>query len=206
MTIEELMAKVDELTEGIDSLKAHNRVLLGEKKALQAKAKGAEIDPDEYAALQTQVEELSGQLKTSNKTKETEVAGLKKTLSDKEGALSSLLIDGGISETLAKQGVAAHYVDALKALFKGQAAVTATDKGYEARIGEKPLQSVISEYLASDAGKHFVSAPNSGGGGASGGGNKTSAKQFKDMSATERMVLYRADRAAYDAGEASLAS
>ena len=206
MTIEELMAKVAELTEGMEALKAHNKVLIGEKSVLAAKAAGSAVTPEEHSELLTQVSDLTEQLKTATKTKDTEVAVLKKSLTEKDSALSSLLIDGGISETLAKQGVEAHYVDALKALFKGQAAVAATDNGHEARIGEKPLQSVITEYLASDAGKHFLSAPASSGGGASGGGNKPSAKQFKDMSATERMALYRSDRAAYDAGEAALSS
>lgn len=201
MTLEEALAKIAELAGDIEAIKANNVKLIAEKRVLAAKAKGAEIDPEEHANLLTQVEALGEQLKTTAKSKDTEVSALKKSLTEKDGALSSLLIDGGISDTLAKKGVAAHYVDALKALFKGQAAVAATDKGHEARIGDKPLQDVIGEYLASDSGKHFVSAPNSAGGGASGGGSKTGAKKFADMNSDERVALYRSDKTAYEAAK-----
>ena len=206
MTIEELQALVAELTAEREALRTNNAKLKREKDTFKAKAEGADIDPAEHARLQEQVEEMNTQLNAAKTSGKTALDAANAQLKEKDGALSGLLVDSGISSTLAKAGVEPDYVEALMPFFKSQSTVVKTDKGYVAQIGDKPLETVIGEYLAGEKGKRYLAAPASSGGGATGGGNKASAKQFKDMSATERMALYRTDRAAYDAGEASLAS
>lgn len=174
MTLEELQALVAELTASVDSLKTKNATLISEKRVLQAKAKGADIDPEEHAALQSQVENLSDQVKTLTKSKDTETGALKKSLAEKDTALSGLLIDSGITEALAKGGVAPHYLPTLKSHLKSQAQIKSENGAFSAVLGEKPLAEGVAAFLASEDGKHFIGAPASSGGGASGGGKSGS--------------------------------
>lgn len=174
----EVKALIEEVTAAAtEALSAKNRELLGEVKALKAKAKGADIDPAEHAALQQKVEELTDELGKVQKTSKTEVEKLTRALAEKDGALTQHLIDAGLTDALAKAGVAPHYLNAAKAMFKGQAALKAENGQYQALIGEKPIADAIKAWAQTDEGKHFVSAPANTGGGASGGqgggGNKT---------------------------------
>lgn len=158
--------------EATEALSAKNKELLAELRAAKAKAKGSEIDPEEHARLQTQVEELTGKLDKVTKDSTRQIEKLTKDLTDKEGALTQHLIDGGLSTALAKAGVAPHFMDAAKAMLRGQAAI----KDGAAVIGDKPLADHVTEWAGTDQGKHFIAAPaNSGGGGQGGsGGGKTS--------------------------------
>src|SRR5690606_17422405 len=142
--------------------------LLGEVKTLKAKAKGADIDPAEHAALQQKVEELTDELGKVQKASKTEVEKLTRALAEKDGALTQHLIDAGLTDALAKAGVAPHYRNAAKAMFKGQAALKADGGQYQALIGEKPIADAITAWAKTDEGKHFVAAPVNSGGGASG--------------------------------------
>ncbi len=158
--------------EATEALSAKNKELLAELRQAKAKAKGSEIDPEEHARLQTQVEELSGKLDKVTKDSTRQIEKLTKDLTDKEGALTQHLIDGGLSTALAKAGVAPHFMDAAKAMLRGQAAI----KDGAAVIGDKPLADHVTEWAGTDQGKHFITAPaNSGGGGQGGnGGGKAS--------------------------------
>lgn len=196
MTLEDLQAEVE-------ALKTHNAKLLGELKVAKAKAKGAEIDPEEHAKLQSEVEELRGKLTQVEKTGKSEIDKLTKALSEKDGALQSYLIDGGLSDALAKAGVRPEFMDAAKALLKSQAAIKADGGQYQALIGDKPLTEAIKAW-AGDAGKHFIAAPANSGGGATGGGQTGgNTKKFAEMTSEERVALYRADPAAYEAAKAA---
>ena len=168
--------KIAELEAAIEVLSAKNNQLLGEVKVAKAKAKGAEIDPAEYAALQNENDtlksELNKTLKDSTKTIET----LQSSLSEKDGALQSYLIDNGLNDAMLKAGIKPEFMSAAKAMLKANTKVTAENGQYSALIGDKPLLDAITEWAASDEGKHFVSAPANSGGGATGGnGNATSA-------------------------------
>lgn len=172
----EVKALIEEVTAAAtEALSAKNRELLGEVKTLKARAKGADIDPAEHAALQTKVEELTEELGKVQKASKTEVEKLTKALAEKDGALTQHLIDAGLTDALAKAGVAPHYLNATKAMFKGQAALKADGGQYQALIGDKPLADAITEWSKTDEGKHFVSAPANTGGGANGG--KTNVNQ-----------------------------
>jgi len=166
----EVKALIEEVTAAAtEALSAKNRELLGEVKTLKAKAKGADIDPAEHAALQQKVEELTDELGKVQKTSKAEVEKLTRALAEKDGALTQHLIDAGLTDALAKAGVAPHYLNAAKAMFKGQAALKAENGQYQALIGEKPIAEAIKAWAQSDEGKFFVVAPQNGGGGANGG-------------------------------------
>lgn len=171
MTPEELQAE-------IESLKAHNAKLLGELKVAKAKAKGAEIDPEEHARLQGEVEELRGKLSTAEKSGKTEIEKLTKALAEKDGALQSYLIEGGLSDALAKAGVLPALMDGAKAMLKAQAAIKAEGGKYQALIGEKPLAEAVKEWASSDVGKHYTAATQNSGGGATGGNGQNMPNPF----------------------------
>lgn len=197
----EVKALIEEVTAAAtEALSAKNRELLGEVKTLKAKAKGADIDPAEYAALQSKVEELTEEIGKANKASKAEVEKLTKALQEKDGALTQHLIDAGLTDALAKAGVAPHYLNAAKAMFKGQAALKADGGEYKALIGEKPLAEAITAWAQSDEGKFFVAAPQNGGGGANGGGGKPTAP--KDLtqakSKEERLAVLSARLASTD--------
>lgn len=197
------MKTPEELQAEIDALTAKNREILSELRAAKAKAKGAEIDPEDHARLQGEVEELRGKLAQAEKTGKAEIEKLTKALSEKDGALQSYLIEGGLSEALAKAGVRPEFMDAAKALLKSQAVIKADGGQYQALIGDKPLTEAIKAW-AVDAGKHFIAAPANSGGGASGGGQAGgNTKKFAEMTSEERVALYRTDPAAYEAAKAA---
>lgn len=173
----EVIALIEEITAAAtEALSAKNRELLGEVKTLKAKAKGADIDPAEHAALQSQVEELTDKLGKAEKTGKAEIDKLTKALTEKDGALHKHLIDAGLTDALVKAGVQTPLLDAVKALHQGKASINAKDGAYEALIDGKPLAEFVTTWAQSDQGKHFVAAPNNNGGGAQGGGGKGAAK------------------------------
>lgn len=173
----EVKALIEEATEAaIEGLASKNKELLAEVKTLKAKAKGAEIDPAEHAALQAQVEELTEKLTKTDKAGKTEIDKLTKALAEKDGALHKHLIDAGLTDALVKAGVQAPLMDAVKALHQGKASIEVVDGNYIAKIDGKPLSEFVTTWAQSDQGKHFVSAPQNSGGGSQGGGGKGAAK------------------------------
>lgn len=160
---------IDDLQAAIEALRAKNSELLSELKQARAKAKGAEIDPAEHAALQHQVEELQGKLENQTKLSAKEIEKLQGQLSEKDGALQSYLIDNGLHEAMLKVGIRPEMTNAVKAMLRSQAKIKADGGSYSALIGDKPLMDAISEWAASDEGKHFIAAPANAGGGAPGG-------------------------------------
>lgn len=179
-TLDELLANVASLTESTKGLKA-------DLAKAKAKAKGAEIDPEDYAALQTQVAELSDKLSKSEKAYKSETEKLSKSLSEKDGALTKYLLEANLTDNLAKARVKPELMDAAKALLKMQATIKAENGEYTALIGDKPIGDFVNEWTNSDAGKHFVAAENNSGGGANGGGGSGDiGKKVTDMTAAEK--------------------
>lgn len=170
MTLEELQAQVEALRESNEALASKNRELLGEVKVAKAKAKGAEIDPEEHARLQQSVDELQSKLDSTTKLTKTEMDKLSNALKEKDGALQQHLIDGGLSDALAKAKIKPELMDAAKALLRGQAAIKAEGGSYQALMGDKPLHDAVTEWASGEQGKHFVLADANSGGGATGGG------------------------------------
>jgi len=167
--------RIAELEAAIDALTAKNRELLGEVKVAKARAKGAEIDPAEHAALQSEVDALRADLTKVTKDSTKTIEQLQKNLTDKDGALQSYLIDNGLTDALVKAGVRSEFMGAAKAMLRNQAQIKAEDGNYAALMGDKPLVDGVAEWASSDEGKHFISAPaNSGGGAAGGNGSQQS--------------------------------
>ena len=182
----EVKALIEEATtEATEALSAKNSELIAELRKANAKLKkGTEIDPEEHARLQTEVDELTAKLDHVTKDSQKTIDRLTKDVSDKDAALAQHLIDGGLSSALAKAGIAPYFVDAAKSLLKAQATI----KDGVALIGEKPLDEAVTEWAATDQGKHFVSAPLNSGGASPGSTRPTvpGPKKAKDMTPDEK--------------------
>lgn len=166
---DEIQTQIDELVAANEALQKKNRQLLGEAKAAKAKARGADIDPEEYLALQHELEVIRDQLDKTQKFSTSEMDKMQKVLSEKDGAIKSYLIDNGLADAMLKANVRPEMMPAVKAMLRQQTAVRAEGSEYQALMGDKPLYEAVIEWSQSDAGKPFVSAPDNSGGGATGG-------------------------------------
>jgi hypothetical protein len=166
--------RIAELEEAMEAMNAKNAELLREVKIARAKAKGVEIDPNDFMALQTENETLKSQLDKVAKDNAKTIEQLQANLTEKDGALQSYLIDNGLNDAMLKAGIKPEFMTAAKAMLKSQTKLMADNGQYSALMGDKPLNEAIAEWAAGDEGKHFVSAPANSGGGATGGnGNGT---------------------------------
>jgi hypothetical protein len=161
--------RIAELEEAMEAMNAKNAELLREVKIARAKAKGVEIDPNDFMALQTENETLRSQLEKVAKDNAKTVEQLQASLNEKDGALQSYLIDNGLNDAMLKAGIKPEFMAAAKAMLKSQTKLMADNGQYSALMGDKPLIEAIAEWAAGDEGKHFVSAPANSGGGATGG-------------------------------------
>lgn len=165
----DIQSQLDELAALNEGLQKKNRELLGELKAAKARAKGVEIDPEEYATLQSEVETLRDQLAKTEKMSKGEIEKFQKALAEKDGAIQNYLIDNGLADAMLKANVRTEMMPAVKAMLKQQTSIKAEGAEYLALMGDKPLAEAVLEWAQSDAGKPFVSAPDNSGGGAAGG-------------------------------------
>ena len=186
---EQIKAAVEEATAG---LAAKNKELLAELKEAR---KGKQIDPAEVekleskiALLETDLSNATKALKDGNKAYES----LKASLDAETGFTSKLLLDNGLTDALVKNGVAAPFLPAVKAMLISQAKIEANGNDRVAKIGDKELNEFVKDWATSDDGKNFISAPANAGGGSAGGssggtGGKTvSRSSFDAMSHGER--------------------
>jgi hypothetical protein len=195
MKLEELTQdKLDGLLSKFEALEESNRGLKSDLVKLKVKAKGADIDPEDYANLQNQVAELSGRLENDGKLSKKELDRLSGLVKEKDSALTTYLLDANLTDSLAKSKVKPELMDAAKALLKMQATIKAENGNYQAVIGDKALGDFVKEWATSETGKHFVSAENNSGGGAQGGNNNSQSKtitrsEFDAKSQYERATL-----------------
>ena len=179
MKLEDLTQdKLDELLAEQEAARNSLAGLKADLAKFKAKAKGAEIDPEAHAELQTTVETLKAELDKANKAAKKAGDEFNAQVSAKDAALSKYLIDSQLSDSLAKAGVKPEFMDAVKAMHRGSAQIAIDGTEYVARIGDKPISEAIAEWVGSDAGKHFISAPNNSGGGANGGKGSKVAGDF----------------------------
>jgi|LGVF01.2.fsa_nt_gb hypothetical protein len=181
MTLDEALAKIDEqsteideLTKGNDALSKNNKKLTNEVRDFRSEDRKSDSSveklfqaEDKITALEADKVKLERDLKLSGKDVER-FTGLNKELN---GSLESLIIDGGLSDNLSKLGVMPQFMDATKALLRGQVSITDN----KAVVGDKPLSEFLTEWGGAD-GKSFIVAPNNSGSG-SGGGNNNSGGQ-----------------------------
>lgn len=196
MKLEDLTQEsLDELLANVASLQESTKGLKADLAKAKAKAKGADIDPEEHAALQSKVEELQAALSKTEGNSKKEIEKLTNSLKEKDGALNKYLVEAGLTDALVKAGVKPEFLEAGKALLKSQ---TTINSEYQPLIGDKPLAEAVKEWAAGEAGRHFVAAPANNGGGAQGGsgsgsGNKqVSRQQFDSFSPAQRMEFAKA--------------
>lgn len=144
---------------------------------------------EKIEALETERDTATKALKDTTKQLEQ----VSKTLESESGFTSKLLLDNGLTDALVNAGVKKELLPAVKALLSGQAKVVADGDARKAVIGEKDLSTFITEWSASDEGKHFIQAPANNGGGANGSQNSNDSssktvtrQQFDGMSHVER--------------------
>lgn len=176
-----------------EGLANKNKQLLAEVKKLK---QGREIDPEEVARLETEIDTLKGQISEANKAAKKaagEAEAARKALTDAEGFTTKLLVDNGLGEALAKAGVTNPvHVKAAKAMLAGQVQITAEGDQKVAKLGDKALAEAIAEWAGGDEGKHFVTAPDTSGGGSQGGRTTTTTTQG-DMGGDKAARLARAN-------------
>lgn len=180
-----VQAAVDSATEG---LARKNSELLGEVKKLK---RGAEIDPAEMTALESQIDALKADLTKAQKeakTFATKADEFGKLLESESGFTRSLLIEQGLTAELVSAGVKnpAHLKAAL-AMLKSDAQVVQDGDKRVAKIGDKALKDYVKEWAAGDDGKHFITADQNSGGGAFGGGSGSGASPTMTRSAFDSL-------------------
>lgn len=141
---------------------------------------------EKIEVLENERDTLTKQFKDTTKQLEQ----VSKTLESESGFTSKLLLDNGLTDALVNAGVKKELLPAVKALLSGQAKVVTDGDARKAVIGEKDLTTFITEWSASDEGKHFIQAPANGGGGAD-GSKVTSNNDLMKLSPVERMNAAR---------------
>jgi len=175
---EELQSEIDELKKGNDALAKKNTEILDEMKQERKKNRDSDIDSTKYYELQDKFDDLkesSKKMEHDLKGRDKDILKLTESNSGLNSNLHNVIVDGGLTDSLAKVGVLPHFMDAAKALLKGQ--VTIVDN--KAVVGDKPLTEFMTEW-AGETGKHYISATDNSGGGA--GGNDGKGGQGKDLS------------------------
>ena len=186
MTIEELEKQVSDLQAEKEAMSAKNKELLGEIKKLKAKNNDA-VDAEKYAELESKFDELKSENDKLVKKYDADVKKLNADLSTANGSLNRYLIDAGLSDNLAKAGVKAEFLEAAKALLRGQASLKDEKGELKAYIADKPISEFVSEWAQKD-GKAFIAAPQGQGGGAGVSNNTASAGAKWGGSREERIA------------------
>jgi hypothetical protein len=160
----------------VEGLKAKNAELIIKNKKL---SQGATISPDDLAAAEAERDEWKGKAQAAEKAAKkaaTDAEAALKRAEEIDGAFKGSVRDAALTEALAKAGIAPQFMGAAKAMFAGAAEVVDDNGTRKVMVGGKALAEHITEWAASDEGKHFVAAPEHSGGGSHGGrGGQSSA-------------------------------
>lgn len=161
------------VAETVAGLKEKNRELIELNKKLR---KQTEIDPAEFSALEAERDQLKADLAKAQKDTKKAMSDLEaasKRAEDIDAAFTGSIKEAALVEALGKAGVIPALLPAAKALFAGRAEVVDVDGVRKVMAGDKAISDFITEWAASDEGKHFVSAPNHAGSGSQGGRGDT---------------------------------
>jgi hypothetical protein len=198
ITEQELKDKIDAaIEEAVQGLKAKNTELLGKVHTLQ---KGQQVDPQTVIDLEKKIDLLQTDLTEKQKTIKDSAKvfdTMQKNLKIETDFTQKLLIDNGLTDALVKANVSPLLLKAAKAMFASQAQVVIDGENRIAKIGDKQITDFITEWTASEEGKHFVLAPANSGGGAQGGGSKGSDEKilkrtdFDAKSPSEKMQFIK---------------
>lgn len=185
MTLEEAQSEIEELKTGNAALVKKNSEILDEMKQERKKNRDGEVDSNKFYELQDKYDSLldtSKKFEHDLKGREKDILKLTESNDGLSSNLQNVLIDGGLADNLAKIGVKAEFLDATKALLRGQVSIIDN----KAVVGDKPLGDFMSEWASSE-GKAFVPAQeNSGGNGQGGGQGGKQTKKRSEMSHSEK--------------------
>lgn len=118
MTIEEPQQQVSDLQAEKERMEAKNKELLAEVKKVKAKNADA-VEAEKYAELEAKFDELKADNDKLAKKYDADTKKLNADLASANGSLNKYLIDAGLSDNLAKAGVKAEFLEAAKALLRG---------------------------------------------------------------------------------------
>lgn len=203
LTAPEVQAAISAAVEKATApLLAKRDELLGEVKKLR---KNAEIDPADLERVEAERDELRGQLAEANKAaKAAQKAAdeATKRAEAADGSVTKLLADNALGEALSKAGITNPvHQKAVKAMFAGDVQVVADGDSKVARIGDKSVVDALTEWAATDEGKHFVAAPDITGGGSQGGHAKPNSSgklpDVNDRAGRAAVFAKRMQTAAY---------
>jgi hypothetical protein len=203
-----VQAAVDEALEAareehqgeVDRLKEKNTEILGKLK----KAREGKEDAGEVARLEGELETTQGELREAQSKLRVTERDLKRANDERDTATrerdtavterNNELLTNSLNAALIENKVAPHFMDAANALLKGKATVEVEGDVRKVLIDGKDVGEFVKDWAASDAGKHYVTAPANGGGGATGpngNGNPNGGKALKDMTEAERTEMAR---------------
>jgi hypothetical protein len=191
-TIAALATAIEDATAG---LKRKNDELLGEVKKLK---KGREIDPEDFAALERERDELQERAVKAEKEANTAKKAIEtatKNYESETAFTSRLLVENGLREALLEAGVKNPvHAKAVMAMMRNDVKIVVDGENRIAKVGEKDLKAHVKEWSQSDEGKQFIAAPDNSGSGAHGSGKPAGAKtinrlSFEKLSPHEQMAF-----------------
>lgn len=168
----------------VEGLQRKNRELIMTNKKL--KASGG--DDEKVTELEAKIEELTGQIAAEKKAAAKiaqERDTFKVAAESERGAVSKLILDGGLTEALTKAGVRKELMPAARALLKERGVLSVkvdgdTRKAVAMKDGkELDLESFITEFVGSDEGKAYIPGGLNSGGGATPGSGSAGSKTMK---------------------------
>jgi predicted RNase H-like nuclease (RuvC/YqgF family) len=186
------------LSDKVDDLAAE--VKKWRKRALSKADEGDTSElHDKIESLQDQLKEKNRELEKVQQQFDRESKKLATALEAEQKAVSSLVVDHGLTEALSKVGVTnPAYVKAARAILQGQVEVVSNGDTREATIEGKPLVDFVAEWAQGDEGKQFVKPRADIGGGAGGAiFDHSAGKPFSEMSLKERSELAKLDPELY---------
>ena len=195
--VEAAMADVNAKHEAdIAGLKTKNAELIADNRTLK---RGAEIKPEDLAAAEDRADKAEHALADAAKSVKaitTERDKAVKSLETEGGFTRKLLVENGLREALAAQGVTnAVHQKAAMAMLAGGVEIATDGDNRVAKVGDKALADFVKEWAGGEEGKHFVAAPGNSGGGAPGG--RPGASADKTISRAAFDGLGQAERATF---------
>lgn len=192
----------------IAGLKRKNTDLSNQIKRLRAG--GDDVHTAEITRLEGELEEVSGKLRTAETNlrevnrkltaAERERDGFRQSAETETAFSRNMLVESGLTSALVEANVAPQFMEAAKAMLGKAVTVKVDGDNRTPVVGDKSLGDYVKEWAASEAGKHFVTAPGNGGGGANGspqGGGGT--KKLADMTEKERLEMARTNPTGWQA-------
>lgn len=182
------------------AIEKKNDELLGEVKKLKTDLrKTQDINPDEFAALESERDTLKAKLTATEKlAKDAQTAADKatKALEAESGVTHKLLAENGLIAELTKAGISdPDFLAAAKAMHIGGVKVVVEGEDRKAMLGDKTVADAIKEWAATDTAKKFIAAPVNTGGGLGGGkggagGKIASQEAINAMTPKERAGFF----------------